>query len=59
MVEGLEARDGLVLAEGAKQVRELMLGNVELLDGFGKRDEYWMARSAVVAGVEFGLPLVE
>ena len=36
-----------------------MLGDVELADGFRESYEYRMLRSAVVAGVEFALPLIE
>src|SRR5579864_1881708 len=30
IVEGVEARDGLILTEGNQEIRKLMLGNVEL-----------------------------
>ena len=59
VVEGFEARDGLILAEGDEQVGEFVLGNVELAHGFSQRHEYWMFRSAFVAGIEFVLPLIE
>ncbi len=59
VVERFEARDGLILAEGDEQVGELVLGNVELADGFGQGDEYRMFRRALVAGVELVLPLIE
>ena len=59
VVESLEASDGLVLAESDEEIGELVLGDFELPDGLGQGDKNGMARIAVVAGLEFGLPLVE
>src|SRR5205085_6319137 len=59
VVEGFVARDGLVLAEGGEQIGELMPRNVEFADGAGEGNKNGMARVAVVAGVEFGFPLIE
>ena len=39
VIEGFEAGDGLILAEGDEQVREFVFGNVELADGFSQGDE--------------------
>jgi hypothetical protein len=59
VVESFEARDGLILAEGAEEIRELMFGDVELAHGFGEGNENGMARIAVVTGVKLELPLIE
>src|ERR1019366_4989711 len=59
MVEGFETGDGLVLAEGDEEIGEFVLGNGELFHGLCQRDENGMARVAVVAGIEFSLPLIE
>jgi len=59
VVEGFVPCDRLVLAEGGEQIGELMPGNVEFADGAGEGNENGMARIAVVAGVEFGFPLIE
>ena len=59
IVEGFETGDGLVVAEGDEEIGEFVLGNVEFAHGARERDENGMARSALVAGVEFGLPFVE
>ena len=59
VVERFEARDGLILAEGAEQIGELVFGNVELADGFGQSYEHRMFGGAFVTGVEFALPLVQ
>ncbi len=60
VVEGFEAGDGLILAEGAiSRSENSCLGISNCADGFGERNEDGMPRSAVVTGVEFALPLVE
>src|SRR5580698_2909913 len=59
VVECFEASDGLVLAEGAEQVGKFVLWDFELAHGFCERDENRVTRSSRVAGVEFGLPLIE
>ena len=59
VVEGFETGDGLVLAEGDEEIGKFVLRDVELFDGLGQGDENGMARVAVVAGIEFGLPLIE
>ena len=59
VVEGLEARDGLILTEGCQQIGKFMLRDLELADGLRQGDEDWMFRCAFVAGIEFALPLVE
>ena len=59
VVEGFEAGDGLVLAEGAEQIGEFVLRNFEFLNCFRQRYEDGMPRSSPIAGFEFRLPLVE
>src|SRR5579864_1276506 len=59
VVKGLVASDGLVLAEGGEQIRELVLGNFEFADGAGESHEHGMARIAGVAGIQFRFPLIE
>ena len=59
IVEGFETSDGLVLTEGNQQIGKLVFGNVKLLDGFGQGHKNRMARIALVAGIEFGLPFIE
>ena len=59
VVECLETCDGLILAERDEQIGKFVLGDFELAHCFGQRDEDGMFRCAVVAGVEFALPLVE
>ena len=58
-VHGFVARNTLVLAKSDEQIGERLLGNGAGADGFRKRDEDWMARAALVAGVEFPAPQVE
>ena len=59
VVESFEAGDGLVLAEGDEEIGKFVLRDVELVDSLGQGDENRMARIALVAGVEFGLPFIE
>src|SRR5689334_16955485 len=59
VVEGCEASDGLILAEGGQKIRKLMLRDIEFTDRFSQRDEYGMFRRSVIARLEFTLPLVE
>ena len=49
IIERLESRDRLILTEGGQQVRELVLGNIELPHGFRQGDEHRMFRSALIA----------
>ena len=59
IIERLESRDRLILTEGGQQVRELVLGNIELPHGFRQGDEHRMFRSALIAVIQFPLPLIE
>src|SRR3984957_13257575 len=59
VVESFEACDGLILPEGSEQIGEFVLRNVELAHSFSERNEDRMFRRTVVAGIEFGLPLIE
>ena len=59
IVEGFEAGDGLVLAEGDQKIGEFVLGNFELSYRLGEGDEDRVARIALVAGIQFGLPFIE
>ena len=59
VVESFEARDSLILAEGAEQVREFVFWNVEFAHGFGEGNKYRMSSNAFVAGVEFEFPLIQ
>src|SRR5579863_8672715 len=59
VVEGFEPGDGLVLAEGAKQVRKFILRDSKFADGFRQRYKHRMARSSAIAGFELCFPLVE
>src|SRR5579863_10196371 len=59
IVEGFETSDRLVLTEGREEIGEFVFWDVELFDGFGERNENGMARNALIAGIEFGLPFVE
>jgi hypothetical protein len=52
-------RDGLILAEGDKQIGERFFGNLASADGLGERDKDWMAGAALVAGVELASPEIE
>ena len=57
--ERLVARDGLVLAKRFQQVIERLFRNIKFADGLFERDKHGMPRIARIAGIEFGLPLVE
>ena len=59
VVESFEPGDTLILAEGDEEVGEFMLRDRKLFDGLSQGDESGMSRIAVVAGIEFGLPLIE
>ena len=59
VIEGFEARNGLILAERGEQIGEFVLRDVESLDGVRQRHEYGMLRRTLVTGVEFVLPLIE
>ncbi len=59
IIEAFVARDGLVLTEGTQQVREFVLGNFERFHCFRQRNKDRMLGMAVIAGIQFGFPLVE
>src|SRR6185369_11189968 len=57
--KSLKASDRLVLAKRFQQIVEWLLRNIKLVYGLFKRDKNSVPRIAGIAGVEFGLPLVE
>src|SRR5258708_25997573 len=59
IVESFVAVHGLVLAKRGQQVGEGLFWDVELAYGRGQGDEYGVARTSLIAGVEFRLPFVE
>src|ERR1700730_9772728 len=59
IIKASVARDGLVLTEGTQQVREFVLGNFERFNCFRQRDKDRMLGIPVIAGIQFGFPLVE
>jgi hypothetical protein len=52
-------RDGLVLTKRLQQIHERLSRNIELAHCPRQRHEHGMAREAVIAGIEFGLPFVK
>ena len=66
IVEAFIAGDGLVLPERGQQIGKLMLGDSELLDGFGERDKNRMRRARLarkaqpaIHGAQFFFPALQ
>ena len=59
VVESFETGDSLILAEGDEKVGEFVFWDGKLFDGLGQGHENRVSRIALIAGVEFGQPLIK
>ena len=55
-VNGVVARDFLVLAKSDEQIGKRFLGNEAIADGLGQRYKDRMTRAALVAGIQLAAP---